>query len=96
MMLGRVEGTVVATAHHPAFDGRKLLIVQPLDEARRPAGASILAVDMVQAGIGDTVLVNREGNGNRQILKMGPIVPIRSCIVAIVDRVDVEAGGGGA
>jgi microcompartment protein CcmK/EutM len=96
MMLGRVEGTVVATAHHPAFDGRKLLIVQPLDEARRPAGASILAVDMVQAGVGDTVLVNREGNGNRQILKMGPIVPIRSCIVAIVDRVDVEAVGGGA
>jgi microcompartment protein CcmK/EutM len=90
MMLGRVEGTVVATAHHPAFDGRKLLIVQPLDENQKPTGTSILAVDMVQAGVGDVVLVNREGNGNRQILKMGPIVPIRSCIVAIVDRVDAE------
>jgi ethanolamine utilization protein EutN len=87
MTLCRVEGNVVATAHHPSFDGRKLLIVQPLDESRAPVGESFLAVDMVQAGPGDTVLVNREGNGNRQLLGMGPIVPIRSLIVGIVDHV---------
>ena len=87
MILARVEGSVVATAHHPAFDGRKLLIVQPLDEKQAPAGTSFLAVDMVQAGVGDTVLVNREGNGNRQLLRMGAQVPIRSLIVAIVDQV---------
>lgn len=90
MTLARVEGSVVATVHHPSFDQRKLLIVQPLDENGAPAGSTFLAVDMVQAGPGDTVLVNREGNGNRQILGMGPIVPIRSLIVGIVDRVDPE------
>lgn len=91
MTLARVEGTVVATAHHPSFDGRKLLVVQPLDEAGRAVGSSFLAVDMVQAGPGDTVLVNREGNGNRQLLKMGAQVPIRSLIVGIVDAIDHEA-----
>lgn len=90
MTLARVEGTVVATAHHPSFDGRKLLVVQPLDEAGRAVGSSFLAVDMVQAGPGDTVLVNREGNGNRQLLKMGAQVPIRSLIVGIVDAIDHE------
>jgi ethanolamine utilization protein EutN len=90
MMLGRIEGSVVATIHHPSFDGRKLLIVQPLDESRQPSGSCILAVDMVQAGPGDTVLVNREGNGNRQLLKMGAQVPIRSLVVGIVDQVHVD------
>jgi microcompartment protein CcmK/EutM len=42
---------------------------------------------MVQAGAGDTVLVNREGNGNRQLLGMGAQVPVRSLIVGIVDAV---------
>jgi microcompartment protein CcmK/EutM len=88
MTLCKVMGNVVATAHHPSFDGRKLMIVQPLDEKGASTGDSFLAVDMVQAGPGDTVLVNREGNGNRQLLKMGPIVPIRSLIVGIVDHID--------
>jgi microcompartment protein CcmK/EutM len=87
MTLCRVEGTVVATVHHQSFDRRKMLIVQPLDEHGAAAGESFLAVDMVQAGVGDTVLVNREGNGNRQLLGMGAIVPIRSLIVGIVDAV---------
>jgi microcompartment protein CcmK/EutM len=86
--LARVEGSVVATVKHPSFDARKMLIVQPLDEALEPVGESFLAVDMVQAGVGDIVLVNREGNGNRQLLKMGAIVPVRSLIVGVVDRVD--------
>jgi microcompartment protein CcmK/EutM len=90
MTLARVEGSVVATIHHPSFDARKMLIVQPLDENRVPVGESFLALDMVQAGVGDVVLVNREGNGNRQLLKMGPIVPVRSLIVGVVDRVDAD------
>jgi len=88
--LAKVCGSVVATAHHPSFDGRKLLIVQPVDAGGASVGDSFLAVDMVQAGPGDTVLVNREGNGNRQLLGMGPIVPIRSLIVGIVDKVAHE------
>ncbi len=82
MKLCRVIGNVVATAKHPVFEGQRLLVVQPED------GPSFLAVDTVQAGPGDTVLVMREGNGVRQILGMGSQVPIRSLIVGIVDDVD--------
>ena len=87
MKLCRVVGNVVASVKHPAYAGQRLLIVQPIDEAGHDAGASLLAVDTVQAGPGDRVLVMREGNGVRQILGMGANVPIRSLIVGIVDEV---------
>ena len=90
MKICRVMGTVVATAKHPAYAGRTLLLVQPLDENGAAKGDSYIAVDVAQAGVGDLVLVSSEGNGTRQILKMGDTVPIRSLIVGIVDRVDVE------
>jgi ethanolamine utilization protein EutN len=77
-----------AAAKHPAFAGRPLFVVQPLDEHGGDAGASFVAIDHVQAGIGDRVVVLTEGNGVRQILKAGDIVPIRSIIVGIVDQVE--------
>ena len=86
----RVVGPLWAAAKHPAFAGRPLFVVQPLDETGTDTGASFVAIDHVQAGVGDKVLVLTEGNGARQILKMGDIVPIRSIIVGIVDRVDVH------
>ena len=89
MKLARVKGTVVATVKHKAFAGRALLVVQPVDERGAETGDSFLAVDMVQAGDGDLVLVNQEGNGSRQLLKSGPQTPVRSLIVGIVDAVDV-------
>lgn len=96
MKICRVEGTVVATVKHPAFAGQKLMIVQPLDEKSAPKGTSFLAVDTVQSGAGDRVLVLTEGNGSRQILKLGAIVPVRSVIVGIIDNIDVEPEGGAA
>ena len=84
----RVVGPMWAAAKHPAFAGRTLFVVQPLDEHGVDAGASFVAIDNVQAGVGDKVLVLTEGNGVRQILKMGDIVPIRSMIVGIVDHVE--------
>lgn len=89
MILCKVLGTVTATAKHPAFHGRKLMVVQPLDEQQKPNGRSFIAVDHTSsAGPGDTVLVMREGNGVRQILK-DKMLPIRSLIVGVVDEVDV-------
>jgi microcompartment protein CcmK/EutM len=79
-----------AAAKHPAYAGRPLFVVQPLDEQGKDAGASFVAVDHAQAGVGDKVLVLTEGNGVRQILQMGDIVPIRSLIVGIVDQVDTS------
>jgi ethanolamine utilization protein EutN len=78
-----------AAVKHPAFQGRPLFVVQPLDENGKDAGSSFVAIDNVQAGIGDKVIVLTEGNGVRQILKQGDIVPIRSIIVGIVDQVSL-------
>lgn len=89
MILCKVLGSVTATAKHPAFVGRKLMVVQPLDEHRKPMGKSFLAVDNISsAGAGDTVLVMREGGGVRQVLE-DKTLPIRSLIVGVVDEVDV-------
>ena len=83
-----VVGTVVATAKHPAFHGHKLLLCQPLDEHGDERGDEIIAVDRVQAGIGDRVLVNQEGNGSRQMLGvLDGKLPIRSVVVGVVDEV---------
>jgi ethanolamine utilization protein EutN len=87
----KVLGPLWAAAKHPQYAGKKLLVVQPIDEAGKPAGASYVAVDHVQAGAGDTVIVMTEGTGVRQILKQGDQVPIRSLVVGIVDAVDRTA-----
>jgi ethanolamine utilization protein EutN len=98
--LCRVVGNVVATVKHPMYRGQPLMVVQPIDAGGRDVGASFLAVDRVQAGPGDHVLVLTEGTGVRQILELGTQVPIRSLIVGIVDHVDApddagaDAGGG--
>lgn len=89
MVLGRVIGTLVSTVKHKDYNGLKILIIQPVDEEGKPLGQSFVAVDTVQAGVGDLVLVIREGNGARQIFKK-PVLPIRSVIVGVVDEVDVE------
>jgi ethanolamine utilization protein EutN len=92
-----VLGSITASVKHPAFAGRTLLVVQPLDERGEDTGDSFIAVDHAQAGPGDRVIVVTEGNGVRQILAMGDQVPIRSIVVGIVDAVELEpahAGGG--
>lgn len=88
MRLCRVIGNVVSTVKHPAYSGQILLIVQPIGEDGADIGTSFLAIDRVQAGPGDRVVVLTEGNGVRQILQMGDLVPIRSLVVGVVDRVD--------
>lgn len=88
MRLGRVLGSVTQTIHHPAYDGHKLMVVQPVDAEGRDTGASFLAVDVVQAGPGDRVLVLNEGNGIRQILGAKQL-PIQSLIVGIVDHAEL-------
>lgn len=91
MILGRIAGTVVSTVKHPEYVGHKLLVVQPVDPSGRPNGESFLAVDDVQAGVGDMVLAIREGNGARQIFKRRDF-PIRAVIVGIVDAVNIPEG----
>lgn len=89
MILGKVVGTVVTTISHPSYKGRRLLVVQPLALPGQPEDGDFLAVDSTHAGIGDTVLVNREGNGARQVLQM-PDACIISVIVGIIDTVSLD------
>ena len=89
MILAKVVGTVVTTIGHPDFKHRRLLVVQPLALAGETPEEDFVALDNTQAGIGDTVLINREGNGNRQALQ-NPEGCVNSVIVGIVDSVFVE------
>lgn len=86
MILARVKGNVVATMKQPCYAGHRLLIVQPIDEHGNDKGDSFLSCDSVQAGPGDVVLVEREGNTARQILGAADD-PFHSVIVGIVDKV---------
>jgi microcompartment protein CcmK/EutM len=86
--IGRVVGTVVSTVHHPVVDGRRLLLVDLLDLDLEPTGRYLIAMDVVDAGAGETVLVLDEGTGARQVLG-DPAAPIRTVIVGIVDAVSV-------
>lgn len=89
MRLARVRGTVVATIKHPTYEGRKILLCQPVTPDGRDKGDQVVAVDNVQAGEGDLVLILTEGNGVRQILGANA-GPIRSVIVGIVDEVSAS------
>ncbi len=89
MILGKVLGTVVTTISHRDYKNRRLLVVQPLALEGETPGEDFIALDNTQAGIGDTVLVNREGNGARQALK-NPDACVISVIVGIVDSVHIE------
>ena len=89
MIIGKVIGTVVTTISHPHYKDRRLLVVQPLLVEGETADEDFIALDNSQAGIGDTVLVNREGNGARQALK-NPDAAVISVIVGIVDSVYLE------
>lgn len=86
MILAKVVGTVVTTISHPDFKHRRLLVVQPLGLESEGAEQDFIALDNSQAGIGDTVLINREGNGARQVLN-NPDACVISVIVGIVDSV---------
>ncbi len=88
MILAKVIGTVVTTISHPHYTSHRLLIVQPLSNPGETAEDDFIAMDTTQAGIGDTVLINREGAGARQVLK-NPDACVISLIVGIVDSTAV-------
>jgi microcompartment protein CcmK/EutM len=88
--LARVIGNVVSTVKQPCYKGHKLLIVQPVNDSGDDDGPSFLSHDTVNAGPGDLVLVEQEGNSARQLLGTRDD-PFHSVIVGVVDRVDTIA-----
>ncbi len=86
MILARVIGNSVSTVKHPCFEGRIVLVLQPVaSDGRTPKGPAFLGVDSVQAGPGDLVLAAREGNTARQILG-SDTDPLHSVILGVVDE----------
>ena len=84
MQLARVIGDVVATRKEPAFEGVKLLIIQPLSSDGQDSGRPIVAVDSVGAGVGERVFFVR---GKEASFPFHPIeVPADAGIVGIVDH----------
>ncbi len=90
MILAKVVASVVSTEKDAHYVGKKILAVQPLDPSGSPRGRTILAVDGVQAGIGDRVLVVDEGGSARTVIGDEGALTVRTAICGIVDRVDIE------
>jgi microcompartment protein CcmK/EutM len=90
MYIGRVTGTVVATIKNELFERHKLLVVDKLDLTGQATSKYDIALDMVQAGLGDLVLVLDEGNSARQVVDREPRGAIRAVIVGFVDEVEIE------
>jgi ethanolamine utilization protein EutN len=88
MTLAKVIGNVVSTIKLPIYEGFKILVVQPVTPTGEPKGKTLLALDTVQAGQGDTVLVLQEGNSARLIVG-DDMAPMRCVIVGVVDEVDM-------
>jgi len=88
MIIGKVVGTIVTTISHAQYKHRRLLVVQPLNLEDGDTSGDFIALDNSQSGIGDTVLVLREGSGARQVLQNKDACVI-SVIVGIVDSVSI-------
>ncbi len=88
MLICRVIGDIVSTVKNPQLTGHKLLIVQPMNLKGEPEGSTIIAVDKVDAGIDDLVLVNKEG-GSARILLEDEKVPVQAVIVGVIDGVEI-------
>jgi len=86
MILGKIIGNVVSTITSVDYENRTVLIVQPIDPAGNQKGKSFLAIDNVQAGVGDTVLALDEGGSANMILKPETNT-VKQVIVGIVDHI---------
>ncbi|MEW5975114.1 MAG: EutN/CcmL family microcompartment protein [Acidobacteriota bacterium] len=89
MQIGRIVGTVVCTIKNSPLEGKKLLLIQPLDSAGNRRGRVIVGVDAVGAGVGETVYWCR---GREASMPWYPEqeVPTETSIVGIVDTITVD------
>jgi ethanolamine utilization protein EutN len=89
MLIARIIGDVTATHKHASHEGQKLLLVQPLElDLATPRGDAVIAVDAVDAGMGDLVLLVTEGYS--AMTSVGrPESPIDMAVLGVIDRVDL-------
>jgi microcompartment protein CcmK/EutM len=90
MLLAKIVGTVVATRKDPRLVSSKLLVVRPIDPRGKAEGSYLVAVDTVDAGVGERVLVV-SGSSARMASGMKDC-PVDAVIVGVVDEVEVSEG----
>ena len=91
MLIARVIGELVATQKHPSHEGRKLLLGQPLNLDGSDRGQAVVALDAVDAGVGDKVLVVTEGFSAMTAVGR-PQSPIDMAVIGFIDHVDLLPG----
>lgn len=91
MLIGRVIGEVVATQKHASHEGRKVLVVQPLNLDGSDRGDAVLALDAVDAGVGDRILLATDGWAASSAVGR-PQSPIDMAVIGFIDEIDVIAG----
>jgi microcompartment protein CcmK/EutM len=89
MYLGAVVGDVVSTHKNDRLEGKRLLLVRKLTLEMQPEGAELVALDVVDAGVGDRVLVVQEGSSARKIFG-DDWIPVQAVVVGVLDRVDLH------
>ena len=88
MIIARVVGNIVATQKQESHEGKKILLVQPLDLDDQPAGDAFVAFDAVDAGIGDRVLAVQEGFS--AMTSVGHTEsPIDAAVIGVIDLVEL-------
>ena len=88
MLLAKVVGTVVATRKDERLLSSKLLVARPIDPTGKPEGNYLVAVDTVDAGVGETVLIV-SGSSARMASGLKD-TPVDAAIVGIIDQIDVK------
>jgi microcompartment protein CcmK/EutM len=89
MIIARVVGNVVASQKQSSHEGKKILLLQPLDLDGRPVGDVVVALDAVDAGVGDRVLAVQEGFSAMTAVGQKD-APIDAAVVGVVDLLELE------
>jgi ethanolamine utilization protein EutN len=88
MLLAKIVGTVVATRKDPRLVSCKLLIVKPMDPRGKVEGSPLVAIDTVDAGVGETVLVV-SGSSARMAAGLKDC-PVDAAIIGVVDDIEIK------
>jgi len=94
MILCRVIGSIVSTIKHPSFQNQKIMLVRPINPDGTLKAGTMVAVDTIRAGVGDTVLVASEGRSAMEILGFKKREPLRSVIIGVVDTIEYKINNG--
>jgi len=89
MVICKVVKKVVATIKNAAFEGRALLLVQPLNMQMQPKGAEVLCIDFVGADINEIVMIMKEGSSVNDMLGLSE-APADAAIIGVVDQITLD------